>query len=210
MKRRTKVLEMSNCILCNSPKTADVIDLRNGNWVHKLCVNNLESKISSIDNDIQILRTRLKEGFFLKIKTLLKGAYHSKELVNANIKQLEEGVAPLKRILQGLYDYYWERPPDWEERGYQIIIKYNWTCQHCGRRMERSVVPFHIHHLIHTAKPEGNHKLDNLTLLCEICHSKMPGHHLVKANRKKRLNRSKGRRRSQPSRNILGRYLSSE
>jgi hypothetical protein len=131
-------------------------------------------------------------------------------LVNGEITNLDKKVAQLKLILENLYDYYWERPPDWEERGYRVILKYNWTCPDCGRRMERSVVPFHIHHLIPRAKPEGNHKLDNLTLLCEIYHCKMPGHQGVRANRTKRLKQGKGRRRSQPSRNLLGRYLSSE
>lgn len=194
---------MSNCILCKDRESGDVINLRGG-CVHKLCVNKLESKKSSIETDILILKMRLEEGLFSKIKDFFKGTYLSKELVNTKIKQLEEEVAPFKRILQNLYDYYWERPPDWKERCDQVIIKHNGTCQHCGRQMERSVVPFHIHHLIHSAMPEGNHKLDNLTLLCEICHSKMPGHQLIKTTRKGRLKRTKGKRRRQPSRNILG------
>ena len=186
---------IDNCILCNNPKSGDVINLRDG-WVHKLCVNELESITSSIGNQILILETRLKEGLFLKIRDFFKGTYLSKESVKAEIKKLEEEMAPFKLKLQNLYDYYWERPPDWEERSLQIIRKHNWTCQHCGRQMLGSVVPINIHHIIPRAMPEGNHKLDNLTLLCEICHSKMPGHHLIKATRKIRLKRRKGRRRS--------------
>jgi len=183
------------CALCNDLRSGEVIDLRDG-WVHKLCVNELESKTSSIENQILLLETRLKEGPFSKIKNFFRGTYLSGESVNAKIKQLKEEMAPFKLKLQNLYDYYWERPPDWEERSFQIKMKYNWTCQHCNKYMLRSKVPIHIHHIIPSAMLEGNHKLDNLLLLCEICHSKMPGHNFTKAIRKRRLKRRKGRRRS--------------
>jgi hypothetical protein len=59
-------LEMGNCTLCNGQISADIINLRNGDWVHKLCVSNLESKISSINKDILMLRARLTESISLR------------------------------------------------------------------------------------------------------------------------------------------------
>jgi hypothetical protein len=203
-------LKMDDCKLCKDHNNGELIRLRNGYFVHKLCVNNLESKKSSLTNDLSSLKSKQTEGFLKKLNHFFRGEYLSQELINTEIKILEKKLASLNIVLQQIYDFYWERPPDWVERGYQTILKYNWTCHNCRRPLQRSVVPIHIHHIIPSAKPEGNHKLDNLILLCEICHSKMPGHHLVKENRKRRLKQTKGRRKSQPSRNILGRYLSWE
>ena len=88
-------------------------------------------------------------------------------------------------LFQGVWDY----PPDWQWRRKQVMDRDNYICQRCGRKLWGSVVPAHVHHVIPRSLIEGDHKLDNLVLLCEICHSKIdtPGHQNVHTERQKRL-----------------------
>jgi hypothetical protein len=99
--------------------------------------------------------------------------------------------------LNSIYEVYKSRPPDWDSRRNQVIARDKGLCQKCGRRMYGSKLPFHVHHIIPTSKEEANHALSNLTLLCEICHSKNEehGHQLVKGQRKKRLESKRRYRR---------------
>ncbi len=94
-------------------------------------------------------------------------------------------------VLHKIYEQYWEIPPDWKWRRECIIDRENGRCKTCSRRMLGSRVPFHVHHIIPKSKQAGNHSLDNLMLLCEICHSKCEakGHERVKTVRYNRLNR---------------------
>ena len=99
----------------------------------------------------------------------------------------------LKNSLSKIYEHFWDLPPDWEWRRQQIIKITGGKCQACNRRRSGSVVPFHVHHKIPKSKKDGNHSLDNLQLLCEICHSKMlsNGHELVMESRRTRLKTKK-------------------
>jgi len=78
----------------------------------------------------------------------------------------------------------------------RIYERDNYRCQVCGRNRIGSRVPFHIHHIKYRCEG-GTVDADNLQLLCEICHSKLPKHELVKVAREERLRieRATGRRR---------------
>jgi 5-methylcytosine-specific restriction endonuclease McrA len=106
--------------------------------------------------------------------------------VQEQIKKYETEIALEQNHLRIIYQNFWDLPPDWEWRR-RMVINRDKVCKECGRKMDNSKVPFHIHHAIPKSLPEGNHALTNLALLCEICHSKKPGHEMVKAARGKRL-----------------------
>jgi len=97
----------------------------------------------------------------------------------------------IHRQLSHIYEQYLGVPPDWLSRRAKIIERDGKCCRHCGRRMSGSRVPFHVHHVIPKAQRDGSHKLKNLILLCELCHSKIKeyGHDFIGRTRRKRLER---------------------
>jgi len=114
-----------------------------------------------------------------------------RETFKRKVDELHIEKSALRAELASVYERYWGTPPDWSWRRQEVIERDGWRCRHCGRNMRRSRVPRHIHHVIPSGRPEGNHSLGNLILLCEICHAKVdtPGHPLVKGVRKTRLKR---------------------
>lgn len=129
-----------------------------------------------------------------------------KNSIRTEIEHLNGEKSATKHELQLIYEQYFEIPPDWGERCDQVIIRDNGVCRKCGRKMHGSVVPFHIHHIIPKSDHSGNHSLNNLELLCEICHSKVDqqGHQLIRGARKKRLQtkRQRGEKSRIPRKNI--------
>lgn len=116
-----------------------------------------------------------------------------RELTKTKIDGLNLEKSSIHSQLGSVYEQYWDVPPDWSWRRDQVIKRDGGCCRHCGRRRLGSRVPFHIHHVTPKFKKEGTHRIENLILLCEICHSKIdePGHDLVRGARKKRLKEEK-------------------
>ncbi len=116
-----------------------------------------------------------------------------RELTKNKLAELNSEKSSIHSQLGSVYEQYWDIPPDWWWRRDQIIKRDDGRCRHCSRRRSGSRVPFHIHHVAPKFQREGNHRLENLILLCEICHSKIdePGHHLVRGARKTRLKKEK-------------------
>jgi len=123
--------------------------------------------------------------------SVLKEKFH--EGIRQRIKELQDKKEPLYAKLHEIYKMFWERPPDWFWRKEQVFKRAQEKCESCGRKMYGSRVPFHVHHRIPKSEPQGNHSLENLMLLCEICHAKveLPGHQLVKGARASRLKEEK-------------------
>jgi len=96
--------------------------------------------------------------------------------------KLRKDIDLIKKELYPVYSQYWELPPDWEDRRISVLERDNYTCQSCMVTASNSNVEFHVHHIVFRSKPEGNHDLNNLLLLCEVCHSDIEsqGHQLIK------------------------------
>ena len=96
-------------------------------------------------------------------------------------KRLRRKLQNVVDILVPIYDEMWEIPPDWHMRRIAIILRDSYRCRECGRQMSKSTMSFHVHHIVPKAGVRGNHKIDNLKLLCEVCHRKQPfpGHELM-------------------------------
>lgn len=71
-----------------------------------------------------------------------------------------------KAELTAIYDHFLSYPPDFEERKQRVAVRDGECCSKCS--CEEGL---HLHHIQPLSKG-GNNKLDNLTLLCEACHSK--------------------------------------
>lgn len=128
--------------------------------------------------------------------------------VGALVSFLEDWVGkrkkkPIKRTIQDVkaelivvmeerssfYALFWELPPDYRTRRRQVIERDKSMCQECGKRMTaRNRQRFHVHHIIPKVQPKGVHSIDNLLLLCELCHSKQeaPGHDKIAKEIKQR------------------------
>jgi hypothetical protein len=120
--------------------------------------------------------------------------------IESRLNNLKDKQETLRGFLRKIYEQFWDLPPDWEWRRQQKIKMANGVCEGeaCNRRRWGSVVPFQVHHKIPKSKKDGNHSFSNLQLLCEICHSKMPGvgHELIKESRRKRLKVRKHKKRT--------------
>ena len=91
---------------------------------------------------------------------------------NKLIKVIYEKIAEFKNHrkdkLFEIYSYWLERPPDWESRR-EMILDEGSYCVSCGE-----INLLHIHHK-RQVKDGGTHKLENLEVLCEDCHSEAHG-----------------------------------
>ncbi len=113
--------------------------------------------------------------------------------VEKKTKELIEQKHKIQNRFEPIFCQTWDYPPDWDWRRLQIIKRDKCTCKKCNRQLSTSRVPAHVHHIIARSQFEGSHDLNNLTLLCEICHSKMDNvdHSKVKLDRIQRLDKSK-------------------
>lgn len=206
------------CRICHAVPS-DPVPLRPDATVCKSCLNELEVLVSRIDDDVSRLQSRNTSWHIASIVVsilvgfIFLGSFHigAAALLSAAIYGLvlspiakvpvSNNDAAIKKLLakrqstvvslRDLYALHWPLPPDWFWRREQVQDRDGHKCQECGRRMHCSRVPFHIHHIIPKKHPDGDHALKNLVLLCEICHSKQPGHELVENSRKQRLARLK-------------------
>lgn len=60
---------------------------------------------------------------------------------------------------------------EWKKACSLVWARDNATCQRCKiHREERMDLPFHIHHIISFSDKEQRADINNLVLLCEVCH----------------------------------------
>jgi 5-methylcytosine-specific restriction endonuclease McrA len=94
----------------------------------------------------------------------------------------QNSIEEIENILLPIYDYWPSYPPDWKKRSAEVRVR-DGMCKKCRFKIRLSSVKkkgrrdreMHIHHIIPIAKG-GNHKIENLILLCERCHKKKHGH----------------------------------
>lgn len=105
-----------------------------------------------------------------------------KKSIQSQIEQIKKEMEQIQVQLRDIYKEFWDYPPDWKWRRKQIIQR-DGGCKRCGASINSELV-FHVHHIINKDEVNGNHSLDNLVLRCELCHSKEPGHDLIRRQRK--------------------------
>ena len=67
-----------------------------------------------------------------------------------------------------------ERSNGWKDQRWKALDRDNWTCQECGKDLNRGIAEVH-HHRPHAGyeDPEGANRLDNLESLCVDCHQEV-------------------------------------
>lgn len=170
------------CIICNS-LCYENNPLTNGKSFHNKCYEDLllqertcykklsenRSIIYSIEVNERKLFTRIKAYFGNDITSKTE---HRKYELSREIDKLNKDLEKINSLLKSLYDYWSERPPDWEERR-KNFIEQKPFCEECFSDYSDKVI-LQVHHIIPISKG-GSHKQDNLKVLCKSCHqSKHP------------------------------------
>jgi len=67
-----------------------------------------------------------------------------------------------------------ERSNGWKDQRWKALDRDNWTCQECGKDLNREIAEVH-HHRPDTGyeNPEESNRLDNLKSLCVDCHQEV-------------------------------------
>jgi hypothetical protein len=172
------------CVICDFPANAD-ISLTNGKVYHKRChdrllqaLRRIEDQISIRKGEIHTLNSSLEKASSTIYK--LRGWIFGKQMDvpdilskmekrNTEIIELQKLSEQISNNLQMLYDYWPTYPPDWEMRRHKIKEERQF-CEECGNHRG----PLHVHHIIPISKG-GNHKPENLKLLCEDSHREKHG-----------------------------------
>jgi hypothetical protein len=158
------------------------LSLTNGKAYHKDCYENLSNSAKSIDKNIlknqqkiSQLESRIRKAqsivsrfkrFFLNEDTNIQILESEIARLKEYIDKLDRNRSKKSRVLEALYDYWPTYPPDWEERKLLVKTRSN-GCEKCGT-FRRGL---HAHHQVPISRG-GSHRIDNLILLCERCHSK--------------------------------------
>jgi hypothetical protein len=176
----------SCCLICGNYCINCEI-LIDGTVYHKRCYTKLKdeeltlaNQIDEIDHQISQINSQIFKSHS-KINQIKNWITRKEIDVSSLINQLEKFEDHhqklviqrnnCKSILDKLYCYWPSYPPDGENRKSEIYAgKFTDVCEECGLWKE----PLHVHHIIPISKG-GDHRLNNLILLCEKCHSKRHG-----------------------------------
>lgn len=170
---------MAHCLLCRQ-ECVQCQTLTTGHVVHRSCVaqaTTRESDDRRLLLSAEVERNSLKEQLASIIAThrriwrRLTGKPDSSAQLESSIAVLDRRIAALREdlenattIVRGVYDLWPDYPPDWERRRLEKVRARHY-CEQCGRTSR-----LHVHHTKPIAAG-GNHRPDNLTVLCEPCHS---------------------------------------
>lgn len=166
---------MAKCFICADEWNAGKA-LLDGSVFHEGCYTALMTEVETLPRREEELLSELgiRQTFFESWKRWLVPARRrfasatTNELVNL-CKDIRSRRHQLADQLKHLYDVWPTYPPDWAERRKQIWRRDGPGCSRCGE-----ITLLHLHHkrAIHEG---GTHRLENLILLCESCHSDAHG-----------------------------------
>lgn len=173
--------QIYSCILCNELCDGQQISLTTGKLLHHACHNALKEKLANYSESIArmnsrniYLTERIRHGnsIFYKFRRLLGGEVINVDackreisVINGNLRKLLKEKDEITEVVTRLYDYWPSYPPDWEDRKKAARARIR-SCERC--HSSRGML--HVHHRQPISRG-GNHKLDNLIVLCEKCHS---------------------------------------
>lgn len=173
------------CDFClGKPSTQPVLDYR----FCSHCYNEFCSRVSNLKQQLDEINRLKKRDSFLYSIVRKQSPREKAQVMESNLRNT---LCTVATDIRSLYSRYTSSPPDWKWRREIVIRLNNRKCSNCGRKYGGKV-PFHIHHDIPRSKG-GLHSLENLTLLCEICHARVPGrgHKSIAEKRKERLERKR-------------------
>ena len=167
------------CPICHQ-NAASGRPLADGTIAHQGCVESLEAshtraRLSAEDarQAASEMHRKLKaqKGLLGRLVAIFSPPALSLELLQVECQTAEATLASRKKVaasiesrLRSIYNFYLDYPPDWEERRAEVTAR-DKVCSGCG-----SAWDLHVHHLTPLAKG-GTNRTDNLTLLCNACHT---------------------------------------
>ena len=179
---RIRVIESDNraCLMCQN-QCVDGQVLSDGTVYHLECYRNAQERVSALEQQSTRQRSELHQvqrqmdhekslgetikRWFSSGKSRLPDLENRASEITIDSGNLNNELARCTESLSELHDYWLTYPPDWERRKSEIRRQSS-GCANClaGRG------PLHVHHITPISRG-GNHRLINLVLLCERCHS---------------------------------------
>jgi HNH endonuclease len=159
------------CCICEETWTSGKV-LIDGSVFHEHCWSELaaNSQHLSLQRDAIVGELNKSTSLFgVLANWVSSGRKHRDDMLRAQLADLSSQIDSITEKLRGLYDVWPNYPPDWEQRRQFAIQRDGKTCAKCGVD-ER----LHLHHK-RAIREGGSHRLTNLVLLCEVCHSDAHG-----------------------------------
>ncbi|MEY9756218.1 HNH endonuclease [Bradyrhizobium yuanmingense] len=162
---------VSSCRICSTGIVTDGT-LVDGSVFHTRCLEELKRKAEDTKVREQALLAELQRPTSL-IDSISHIFFQSRQIEFIAAKQRlvvqiqnsrEDREAILAKI-RLIYDLWPKYPPDWDERQRLVYARDHHSCSACGVGGL-----LHLHH-VRALSEGGTHKLENLSLLCEGCHS---------------------------------------
>jgi len=169
-------------MLCRQGGPPD-INLPNGSGVHQHCVADIERQIERVRRSCEDLakqervaneKVSERDSLRFKIRSFFSQPIEPRQSLERKARALSEErkkasvlLAELESKRTALFDYWPSYPPDWDSRRDEVEQRLGKRCTGCRRRVNG----LHLHHIQFLSKG-GSNRPDNLTLLCERCHSK--------------------------------------
>lgn len=175
------------CLICGTEEID--LSLTDGRSLHRGCAAVL-SELVEVGEALLHMRTQLREAkqeresFFGTVSALLGSSRLDEkvtglrsELTRLEVQERElrdefEGTRAFvdpEAVLEDIYDFWPDYPPDWEDRKAELRLLKNGRCETC-----RTADYLQAHHKVPFWQG-GSNKLDNLELLCIDCHGKEHG-----------------------------------
>jgi hypothetical protein len=163
------------CCICQQSQPTDST-LIDGSVFHRNCYADLKQTFDRLAHTESTLlaETRKSPTFGQSIAMLFSearrlGVAQSKELLVSRIEDVRRTIRETKDILRQIHDVWPDYPPDWEERRELVRARDKYACMECGGNNR-----LQLHHR-RAIREGGTHRIDNLILLCELCHSDAHG-----------------------------------
>jgi hypothetical protein len=166
---------MAKCFICSGGWTSGKA-LLDGSVFHESCYSALLTEVETLPRREEELLSELdiRRAFFESWKRWFVparrrfAAASTNELANL-YKDVRNRRYQLAEQLKHIYDVWPTYPPDWAERRKHTWRQNGPGCSRCGE-----ITLLHLHHRrpIHEG---GTHRIENLALLCEACHSDAHG-----------------------------------
>lgn len=162
---------MPSCLVCEKEWVSGSV-LIDGSVYHDACYSNLVTSADALASQCTAVRAALVQPLTWKenIGIFLSPArgqeiLRRKQSLRSQLTDLETRLTAVRKGLTILHDLWPTYPPDWSERREQVQLRDGYACNECGVGNR-----LHLHHK-RAIRAGGTHKIENLALLCEWCHS---------------------------------------
>ena len=167
---------MQACCICRAHTPAIDGNLVDGSVFHRRCYDQLKDtfrRLSQTETMLLVAQRKpptLGERLALLLsQTRRDKVLEQKQLLVARLEQTRAQMRAIDSTLLQIHDVWSGYPPDWDRRRALVHNRDNSCCAECGVGNT-----LQLHHK-RAIREGGTHRLDNLVLLCAVCHSEAHG-----------------------------------